>query len=196
MSDSIPDYYRHLAEKSGEENGPGQQADPERGSEDGNTDSQDVPAEPTVYRADAFRLLRPEGEWQDGSIYTLTGPTIDGVTHNITINIDDEVEADSVYDFAAQELALVEAQLDGCRLLIDDPIELDCGESAYRGIFCWYPEDDLKLYQEQIYVLHDDRGCTLTASFTQTTRKQLGAEVERMMLSFTPLKREDLSEGQ
>ena len=34
------------------------------------------------------------------------GPTIDGVTHNITVNIDNVVEADSVYDFVAQELAL------------------------------------------------------------------------------------------
>lgn len=107
MSDPLPDYYRHLAEKSGKESGPEQQADPEGGSGDGNTDSQDAPAKPTVYRADAFRLLRPEGEWQDGSVYTFTGPTLDGVTHNITINISDEVKADSVYDFTAQELALV-----------------------------------------------------------------------------------------
>jgi hypothetical protein len=186
MDDSIPEYYRHLADETGEENGPEQQADLEGGSGDEETDMQDDPAGPTLYRADAFRLLRPEGEWQDGSVYTLTGPTIDGVTHNITINIDDEVETDSVYDFAAQELALVEAQLEKCRMLVDDPIELDCGEPAYRAIFVWYPEDDLKLYQEQIYVLQNSRGYTLTASFTRETRKRLGTEVERMMLSFTP----------
>lgn len=131
MSDSIPEYYSHPALKSGEENEPGQQADPEGGPGDGNTDSQDAPAEPTVYRADAFRLLRPEGEWQDSSVYAITGPTIDGVTHNITINIDDEVKADSVHDFAAQEFVLVEAQLEKCRMFVDDPVELDCGEPAY-----------------------------------------------------------------
>jgi hypothetical protein len=108
-------------------------------------------------------------------------------------NLDDEVEADSVYDFAAQEIALLEPQLEGFRLLVDDPIELDCGEPAYRAIFCWYPEDDLKLYQEQIYVLPDERGYTLTASFTRNTRKQLGAAVERMMLSFTPIEEEPSS---
>jgi len=139
------------------------------------------------YYADAFVLPLPGEEWQDQSVYTITGPTIDGVTHNITVNIDDEVEADSVYDFAAQEIALLEPQLDGCRVLIDDPIELDCGDPAYRAIFLWYPEEDLKLYQEQIYVLPDSRGYTLTASFTRETRKRLGAEVERMMLSFTPV---------
>jgi len=187
MPDSIPEYYRHLADETGEESGPGHGTDPKGDSGDEETDPQDAPSEPTVYRADAFRLLLPEGEWQDGSVYTIIGPTIDGVTHNITVTTDDEVEADSVYDFAAQEVALVEAQLDRCRVLIDDPIELDCGEPAYRAIFVWYPEDDLKLYQEQIYVLHDDRGYTLTASFTQDTRKPLGPEVERMMLSFTPL---------
>lgn len=195
MPDSIPEYYRHLAEDTGEENGSEQQVDRKEASGDEETNSQDAPSKPTVYRADAFRLRRPEGEWQDGSVYTITGPTIDGVTHNITINIDDEVEGDSVYDFAAQELALVEAQLDGCRLLIDNPIELDCGAPAYRGIYCWYPEDDLKLYQEQIYVLQDDRGYTLTASFTRETRKQLGEEVERMMLSFTPTDQGALEQG-
>lgn len=186
MSDSVPEYYRHFTEKSGEENGPEQRANPKKNPGDEETDSQDAPSQPTVYRADAFRLLRPDDEWQDGSVYTITGPTIDGVTHNITVTIDDEVEADSVYDFAAQEIALLELQLDGCRVLIDDPIELDCGEPAYRALFVWTPEDDLKLYQEQIYVLQNSRGYTLTASFTRTTRKQLGAQVERMMLSFTP----------
>jgi hypothetical protein len=70
-------------------------------------DSVSHPSDRTVYHADAFRLARPEGEWTNGSVYTITGPTIDGVTHNITVNIDDDVEADSVYDFAAQEIALV-----------------------------------------------------------------------------------------
>jgi hypothetical protein len=189
---SIPDYYRPLADETGEESGPEQQADPES-SGDEETDSQNTPSEPTVYRADAFRLPLPEGGWRDGSVYTLTGPTIDGVTHNIAVNMDDEVEADSVYDFAAQEIALLEPQLEDFRLLVDDPIELNCGEPAYRAIFCWYPEDDLKLYQEQIYVLPDERGYTLTASFTRNTRKQLGAEVERMMLSFTPIEEEPSS---
>ena len=185
MSESVPEYYQHLAEDPEEEANPDQEAEFPRSSRQEGEEKQQ-PSEPTVYRADAFRLLRPEGEWQDSSVYTITGPTIDGVTHNITVNIDTEVEADSVYDFAAQELALVEATLEKCRMLVDDPIELDCGEPAYRGIFCWYPEDDLKLYQEQIYVLQDSRGYTLTASFTRGTRKRLGTEVERMMLSFIP----------
>lgn len=185
MTDSIPEYYRHLAEETGDENDQERRRRQKTNSDNEGT-AQDTPPDPVVYRADAFRLLFPEGDWQDGSVYTITGPTVDGVTHNITVTIDDEVEADSVYDFAAQEIALLELQLDGCRVLIDDPIELDCGEPAYRALFVWTPEDDLKLYQEQIYVLQNSRGYTLTASFTRTTRKQLGAQVERMMLSFTP----------
>jgi hypothetical protein len=31
-------------------------------------------------------MLLPSDEWQDRSLYTLTGPTIDGIQHNITIN--------------------------------------------------------------------------------------------------------------
>ena len=148
-----------------------------------------VSDEPVSYRANAFCLQLPGAAWTDESVYTITGPIIDGVNHNITIITDDEVEADSVYDFAAKEIATLEPLLDDCRVLMHDPVELDSGEPAYRAIFCWYPKEDLKLYQEQIYVLHDGCGYTLTASFTARTRKTLGPEVEQMMRSFTPRNR-------
>jgi len=107
MSDSsVPDYYRPLTEEEEGKNEPERKGGSAEEAADGEAELPAAPSDPGTYRADAFRLLRPEGEWQDGSIYTLTGPTLDGVTHNITVNMEDEVEADSVYDTAGQELAL------------------------------------------------------------------------------------------
>ena len=42
MDDSIPEYYRPLADETGEESGPEQQADPEGNSRDEETDSQNT----------------------------------------------------------------------------------------------------------------------------------------------------------
>jgi len=187
MTDELPDYYRHLAEReetSGDAR-PARSSAPEaRG--DSKPPSADTPPAPVPYRADAFRMMRPDPEWRDRSLYTLTGPVVDGIQHNITIQGVEDVGADTVYDFGAQELALLDAKLDGCQILMTDPIDLDCGLPAFRAIYFWYPEPDLKLYQEQIYVLHDEHAYVLTASFTAKTRKRLGPPVEAMMRSFTP----------
>ncbi len=80
----------------------------------------------------------------------------------------------------------LEAQLQGCRVLKRDQVALDNGLPAYRAIFVWRPAEDQRLYQEQLYVLHQQTGYTLTATFTKKTRKTLGSQVERIMLSFTP----------
>ncbi len=139
-----------------------------------------------LHRADAFQVQRPGDDWQKGTIHTLVGPTVDGVTHNIMINTTPDIEVDSLYEFAAKGIALLEAELEGVRILVNDSIELDCGIPAYRVILLWYPSDDQRLYQEQLFVLQEDRGYTLTTTFTRETRKQLGETVERMMRSFTP----------
>jgi len=185
MSDSIPEYYRHLAQQ-GEPSA--EHDDPEaRGSSTGAKEASAAgESEMRRYRADAFRLHLPPDEWHDRSVYTLTGPTVDGIQHNITINIEPDPEVDTLDAFAEQQVAALEPSLDGCRVLMEDRVALESGQPAHRVIFFWYPEDDLRLYQEQLYVLHDGRGYTLTASFTRKTRKQLGPEVEQMMLSFSP----------
>lgn len=186
MADSIPEYYRHLADKKGEKEPAGEPASRKPRNEGRAGAAEDEPAQ-RVYRADAFRLIVPAEGWTDGSVYTLTGPTTDGIQHNITVNVEHEPEADSLDEFAEQQVASLEPQLDDCHVLMEDRVELDSEEPAHRAIFVWYPKDDLRLYQEQLYVLHDGRGYTLTASFTRKTRKQFGPEVERMMLSFNPL---------
>ena len=61
------------------------------------------------------------------------------------------------------------------------------GMPAYEAIFRWYPSEDLRIYQHQIFVLHKNNGYKLTTSFTKKTRKILGPQVERIMLSFNPI---------
>ena len=139
------------------------------------------------YQAQYFSLTLLES-WQDKTVYTLTGPVEDGVQHNITINLEPEVQFDSLREFAEWQIRTLEEELKGCRLLKKEEIKLANGMSAYRAIFSWYPTDEVRVYQEQMYVLHEKSAYSMTATFTKKTRKTLGPLVERMMLSLNPRK--------
>lgn len=138
-----------------------------------------------VFQGNSFTISLYEG-WQDKTVYTIAGPVTDGIQHNITIMVDHDVQADNLRDFADWNVATLENELKGCRLLKKGEITLANGLPAYKAIFSWYPTEELRIYQEQIYLLVDKTGYKLTASFTKKTRKTLGPQVERMMLSFNP----------
>ena len=140
-----------------------------------------------TFRADRFTISLYDG-WQDKTVYTIAGPVTDGIQHNIIITVHPDVPMDSLRDFADWNILAMTEELKSCRLLKQAPITLADGRPAYQAIFRWYPTDELRLYQEQIYVLVDKIGYVITASFTKKTRKTLGPQVERMMLSFRPEK--------
>ncbi len=186
MSPEVPEYYRHLVEKKPQKEAQGKPGSPRSSSPGPGAAPQKVAGVP--YVADTFTLPLPEG-WSDKTIFTLTGPVTDGVQHNITINIDRELAVDSLLDFAALQIQSLENQLRGIRLLKQESVLLANGTPAYRAIFVWYPVEDVRLYQEQLYVLEGGLGYTLTASFTKKTRKTIGPAIERIMLSFEPTRR-------
>jgi hypothetical protein len=138
-----------------------------------------------LYQGNLFTINLYE-DWEDKTVYTIAGPVTDGIQHNIVITVDPEVQADNLRDFADWNIAALQNELKGCRLLLQGKIALANGLPAYRAIFRWYPTEDLRIYQEQIYVLVEKTGYRLTASFSKKTRKTLGPQVERMMLSFNP----------
>jgi hypothetical protein len=137
------------------------------------------------YQANLFRLHLYE-EWEDKTVYTLTGPVTDGIQHNITIVADREVGNVSLRDYADWNIDTLETELKSCRLLKKEEIKLANGMPAYRAIFSWWPTDELRIYQEQIVLLAGNVGYKLAATFTKKTRKTLGPAVELMMLSFQP----------
>lgn len=144
------------------------------------------PPEPIKkYQGNSFSINLPV-DWQDKTIFTLTGPVTDGIQHNTIINIDYDVKFETVLEFAELQLKGMENELKGCRLLKQGTTQLANGLSAYQAIFCWYPTNELRVYQHQLFVLHDKKGFKLTAIFTKKTRKTLGPQVWRMMLSFEP----------
>jgi hypothetical protein len=142
--------------------------------------------QPTVpYRADTF-TLRLYDDWHDKTVFTLTGPVTDGIQHNITINVEPESQFESVREYAEWQIKAIEDELKACMLLKKEEIKLANGMPAFRAIFSWWPTNDLRVYQEQIYVLFEGTAYRLTATFTKKTRKTIGPLVEQMMLSFAP----------
>jgi hypothetical protein len=137
------------------------------------------------YRANDFSLKLYE-EWEDKTIYTVTGPVTDQMQHNLIISVDKEVQVATLRDYADWNVDSVLGELRACRLLKQDQVRLSNGLPAYRVIFSWWPSDDLRVYLEQVYLLAGKTGFKLTATFSKKTRRTLGPAVEKMMLSFTP----------
>ena len=174
---SIPEYYRQYIEQP-------RKKDP--AAERKQHENKSVQQFSKAYRGNSFTIGITE-EWQDKTVYILAGPVSDGIQHNITIIVDPEVQVDSLEQYAELQTATVEQELKGCHLLLKDDKQLHSGIPAKRAIFKWYPSEEVRVYQEQLYVLHNTFGYTLTATFTKKTRKTLGPQVERMMLSFQPI---------
>ena len=144
-----------------------------------------TPGGPQTYRGNVFTINQPE-EWQDETVYTLTGPIEDGIKHNVLINVEHNVEVDSVAEHADRQIETLTAQLQGCRFLKRGEIRLNNGLEAYEAVFRWYPADEVRLYQRQVYVLLENTAYTLTSTFTKKSRKIIGPEVDRIMMSFRP----------
>jgi len=184
VSRQIPEYYRDLA--SDDELAAGDRSDRGTGSDAASGAGTDEAPDARTFRADAFRCRLPAEGWTDRSVYTFTGPTADGLTHTISITTADGVEAETASAFAEAEREQLAARLDGYQLLMNGPFALAGDRLAHRVLFFWYPDASLKLYQEQLFTIHEATGYVLSAAFTATTRKQIGAEVEDMMRSFRP----------
>ena len=143
-----------------------------------------------VYNGNTFTINKPD-VWQDKTIYTLMGPIEDGIQHNILIAVEYDADMPSLAEYAESQIMAMEKELKGCIVLKKEEISLANGLPAYRAVFRWYPVDEMRIYQEQVFVLAGNNAYKLTASFNKKTRKTLGPQVERIMLSFKPEAKND-----
>ena len=150
--------------------------------------AQQVKDKTKPYQGNGFTLDQLE-DWEDSTIYTLTGPVTDNIQHNVIITIDKEPAFDDLVEYADFHIKTLEKELKSCMLLKRGETKLTNGTNAYEAIFSWYPTDELRIYQHQIFVLIEKVAYKMTASFTKKTRQTIGPAVERMMLSLNPAKK-------
>jgi len=137
------------------------------------------------YYGNNFSISQPEG-WNDNTIHTLYGPIDDGIQHNIIISVEYGINCDTVKKYADIQIESLGNSLKSFILLKQDEISLSNGFPAYKIVFRWYPAENIRLYQEQIFVLSDKTAYKLTSSFTKKTRKTLGPQIEQILMSFSP----------
>ncbi len=191
----IPDYYRQFQNQPADEKNKNVNTTEAVQSKQSQQNQVSVnPGQPgaekdktVVFQGNGFTLNQLE-DWEDKTIYTLTGPVTDGIQHNVIISMDKENPFDTLQEYAEWHIKAMETDLKGCTLLKKGATNLTNGNNAYEAIFSWYPTDELKIYQHQIFVLFEKTVFKLTASFTKKTRQTLGPQVLRMMLSFNPSK--------
>jgi hypothetical protein len=138
-----------------------------------------------MYRGNSFSIRQPE-EWNDKTVHTIFGPVEDGIQHNVMINVEYGITCDTVEQYADIQITSLENSLKSYVLLKQEKISLSNGFPAYKIVFRWYPAENIRVYQEQIFVLADKTAYKLTSTFTKKTRKTLGPQVERILMSFVP----------
>lgn len=138
-----------------------------------------------MYRGNSFSIRQPE-EWNDKTVHTLFGPVEDGIQHNVLINVEYGITCNTVEQYADIQITSLENSLKSYVLLKQEKISLSNGFPAYKIVFRWYPAENIRVYQEQIFVLADKTAYKLTSTFTKKTRKTLGPQVERILMSFIP----------
>jgi hypothetical protein len=144
--------------------------------------AQQVKDKTKLFQGNGFTLNQLE-DWEDKTLYTLTGPVTDGIQHNVIITIDKEPAFDNVIEYADLQITTLEKELKSCTLLKRGQTKLTNGTDAYEAIFSWYPTDEIRIYQHQIFALVEKVAYKMTASFTKKTRQTIGPAVVRMMLS-------------
>ena len=121
-----------------------------------------------LFQGNGFTLNQLE-DWEDKTLYTLTGPVTDGIQHNVIITIDKDPAFDNVIEYADLQITVLEKELKSCMLLKRGETKLTNGTDAYEAIFSWYPTDELRIYQHQIFVMIEKVAYKMTASFTKKT---------------------------
>ncbi|MBU0994964.1 MAG: DUF1795 domain-containing protein [Proteobacteria bacterium] len=131
-----------------------------------------------------FQMKFPE-DWEDQSIYRYQGPEKDGIQHNIFVNIENNVEDVDIEDYAKKNIHALEKSLQGYQELKRGPVSLDSGVRSFELVYQWCPVENRKVYQRVVYILINQTGYILTATFSKKTWKTFGPGVDKILKSFS-----------
>ncbi len=155
------------------------------------------PRPPVPFRAHRFRVWVPPG-WRDGSTYLLSGPTVDGFSHRISVAVDPQPACPSLAPYADAQVDGALEVLDRGRLLLRDRVALSADASGTRGrplegsrdavrtVIRWQGAERM-LFLEQLVVHAGHTAFVLAAPFTRRSRRILGPEVEDALRTLQPM---------
>ncbi|MBW2662689.1 MAG: DcrB-related protein [Deltaproteobacteria bacterium] len=142
-----------------------------------------------------FGLQIPQ-EWEDQTVYRFKGPEEDGINHNIIVTIENQVDIPDLATYADMKIKAVETELQGYHELKRGQLLLNNQLPAYELVCKWCPVEAMEVYQRSIYILHNETGYILTATFSKKTWKTRGTEIDKILKSFTiPNKKQEVYLG-
>lgn len=131
-----------------------------------------------------FSLAFPE-DWKEQSVYRFEGPQEDGIQHAIVVSLENDVEIPSLEKYAELQIRSIETELQGYQELKRGPLVLNNQLPAYELVYKWLPVEDRKVYQRAVWILFNNTGYMISATFSKKTWKIFGPEVDKIIKSFT-----------
>jgi hypothetical protein len=123
-------------------------------------------------------------EWEDHSYYRFEGPVEDGIKHVIIVTIENNVDVPALEQYAELNIRALETELQGYQELKRGPVSLENRVPAFELVYKWTPMKDAQVYQRVVYILINQTGYILTATFSKKTWKMLGSMVDKILMSF------------
>lgn len=129
--------------------------------------------------------LKLSEDWKDQSVYRFEGPQEDGIQHAIVVSLENDVEIPSLEKYAELQIRSLETELQGYQELKRGPLVLNNQLPAYELVYKWVPVEDRKVYQRAVWILFNNTGYMISATFSKKTWKIFGPEVDKIIKSFT-----------
>ncbi|NOX76551.1 MAG: DUF1795 domain-containing protein [Gammaproteobacteria bacterium] len=124
-------------------------------------------------------------EWEEQASYLIVGPEQDGIQHDITVQLEHNVEASDIVSLAQQRIRELSRNLEAFQGLSHGIVELKPPYNAYQVAYKWAPEKTREVYQRMMFVLANHTVYTLTVTFSKKMFERLGPRVEDIFRSFS-----------
>ena len=100
------------------------------------------------------------------------------------MTIENLLEISDLERYADMQIKALETELQGYHELKRGPVMLSNQLPGYELVYRWCPVENREVYQRAIYILHNETGYILTATFSKKTWKTRGPEVDKILRSF------------
>jgi hypothetical protein len=129
-----------------------------------------------------FSLIASD-EWKDKTVYRIEGPEENGLLHSIVITVEEGITA-PLNQFAELSIIGVKNELQGYEELKRGAVRFQSGIAGEEVVYRWTPVDKREVYQRTVYLVHQQKGYIMMATFTPKTWKTMGPVVDKILMSF------------
>ena len=141
--------------------------------------------ESSRFSAHEFGLELPEG-WENQTIYRLEGPTNEGMTPQITVEVEHGPEETTSVDFAQVNLQAQRETGTFRSILNDRFLELNFGGRAYWVVVFRVRTGGPDIVADQLYLVQKGTGFRMTVIQPSDRSTMCRDAVERLFKSFEP----------